>query len=241
MRIAIVDDLPAERERLTEMLTAELHATHTDIHKLDTFDCAEAFLDKWTADAYDLVLLDIYMNALTGVDAARKIRETDEHVHLVFCTTSNEFASESFALGISYYLRKPYSADDLRRMIRKVRPADYELTRYVLLPDGQKLLLRTVTYTQYDNHVISVFRKQGGVLTVRMSQGDFEALLADAEFIIPCSKGLTVNLYEAQRIDGSDFLMKDGLRVPISRRKFKDVQKSYDVFLFRKMRREMLL
>ena len=127
MRIAIVDDLIAERERLTQMLTAELHATHTEIHKLDTFDSAESFLEKWTLDAYDLILLDIYMGGATGVEAARKIRETDENVHLVFCTTSNEFASESYALGISYYLHKPYSADDLRRMIRKVRPADSEI------------------------------------------------------------------------------------------------------------------
>lgn len=241
MRIAIVDDLPAERTRMTEMLTAELHATHTDIHKLDTFECAEDFLAKWTPHSYDLVLLDIYMGGATGVEAARKIRETDENVHLVFCTTSNEFASESYALGISYYLHKPYAADDLRRMIRKVRPADYELTRYILLPDGQKLILRTITYTQYDNHVISIFRKQGAALTVRMSQGAFEALVADASYIVPCSKGLTVNLYEVDRMAESDFIMKDGSRVPISRRKLKEVQKLYDAFLFRKMRKEMLL
>ena len=241
MRIAIVDDLVAERTRLTQMLTAELHATHTDIHKLDTFDSAEAFLENWSAEKYDLVLLDIYMGGATGVEAARKIRETDENVHLVFCTTSNEFASESYALSISYYLHKPYSADDIRRMIRKVRPADYELTRYILLPDGQKLILRTVTYTQYDNHVISIFRKQSPTLTARMSQGAFEELVADAEFIVPCSKGLTVNLYEVERMAESDFILKDGSPVPISRRKLKDVQKLYDEFLFRKMRKEMLL
>ncbi len=241
MKIAIVDDLPAEQARLTEMLTAELHATHTDIHKLDAFDSAEAFLDQWVDGGYDLALLDIYMGGATGVEAARKIRQTDENVHLVFCTTSNEFASESYALGISYYLHKPYSSDDIRRMIRKVRPRDYELTRYILLPDGQKLILRTVTYTQYDNHVISIFRKQSPALTVRMSQGDFEALVADAEFIIPCSKGLTVNLYEVDRMEESDFILNDGSFVPISRRKLKEVQKLYDEFLFRKMRKEMLL
>ena len=240
MRIAIVDDLLSERNRLTEMLTNELHATHTDIHKLDTFDSAESFLSKWVPDSYDLILLDIYMGGITGVEAAHHIREKDEHVHLVFCTTSNEFASESYALGISYYLHKPYSQSDLQRMIRKVRPADYELTRYVLLPDGQKLILRTLSHTQYDNHVITLFRLQGAPLTVRMSQGAFEELVADAEFIVSCSKGLTVNLHAVQQIDGADFLLKSGLRLPISRRKFKDMQKLYDEFLFRQIRKEML-
>ena len=160
MRIAIVDDLPAEAQRLQSMIREEFHNTQTDIHRLDVFSSAEALLEKWAPNTYDLVLLDIYMGGITGVEAAHVLRESDKHVRLVFCTTSNEFASESYALGISYYLHKPYSADDIRRMIRKVRPADYELTRYILLPDGQKLILRTVTYTQYDNHVISIFRKQ---------------------------------------------------------------------------------
>jgi DNA-binding LytR/AlgR family response regulator len=73
-----------------------------------------------------------------------------------------------------------------------------------------------------------------------LSKGSFEQLVADAEFIIPCSKGLTVNLHEVARIEESDFLMKDGSSVPISRRKLKDVQRLYDAFLFRKMRKEML-
>ena len=109
-----------------------------------------------------------------------------------------------------------------------------------MLPDGQKLILRTLSHTQYDNHVITLFRLQGAPLTVRMSQGAFEELVADAEFIVSCSKGLTVNLHAVQQIDGADFVLKSGLRLPISRRKFKDIQKCYDEFLFRQIRKEML-
>lgn len=241
MRIAIVDDQAAEARKLHDTLIQEFHSTHTDIHCLDIFSSAEALLASWQPDRYDLILLDIFMDGMTGMEAAHKIRQTDGHVHLVFCTTSNEFASESYSVGASYYLHKPYDAADVRRMITRVRPRDYELTRYVLLPDGQKLILRDILYTEYGNHVISIHRKQGKLTQTRMSQGAFEALLQEDNFLIPCSKGLVVNLYEVTAMEDDCFRMTDGSYQPISRRKSKEVQSIYHDFLFQKMRKEMLV
>lgn len=241
MRIAIVDDLPQEADRLKAMLRQEFHNTHTDIHRLDIYNCAEDLFKVWQEDMYDLILLDIYMGQMTGVEAAHKIRETDDHVKLVFCTTSNEFASESYVVGASYYLHKPYDASDIQRMVKKVRPADYELMRYIILPDGQKLILRDIISTEYENHVIYIHCKRGPTILTRMGQAAFEALLTDDPYLLPCSKGLLVNLYEVVRLDGDEFTMSDDTRIPISRRKAKDVQKIYNDFLFRKMRKEMLV
>lgn len=240
MRIAIVDDLPQEAQKLRQILTQEFHNTHTDIHRLEVFPSAEALFAVWQPDTFDLILLDIFMGGMTGVEAAHKIRETDDTVRLVFCTTSNEFASESYSVGASYYLHKPYDTADIRRMITRVRPRDYELTRYVLLPDGQKLILRDIIYSEYINHVITIHRKKGQSTQTRMSQGALEELLAEDSYLISCSKGLLVNLHEVTALENDMFTMSDGTRLPISRRKSKEVQKTYHDFLFRKMRKEML-
>lgn len=60
------------------------------------------------------------MDKLTGVDVARKIRERDSNVKIVFSTTSNEFASESYEVNACYYLRKSIWA---RQSKGYVRPA----------------------------------------------------------------------------------------------------------------------
>ncbi len=241
MRIAIVDDQPAEAQRLQNMLTEAFHDTHTDIHRLDVYSSGEALMEKWEPNAYDLVLLDIYMTGMTGVEVAHMLRDSDEHVRLVFCTTSNAFASESYAVGASYYLHKPYGAEDLRRMITLIRPRDYALMRYILLPDGQKIILRDILYTEYENHVISIHRKRGGLAQTRITQAALEALLADDPYIISCAKGLLVNLYEVTSMEPDTFRLSDGTQLPISRRKAKEVQAIYDDFLFQKMRKEMLV
>ena len=87
--------------------TNELKILHTYFNDLadpstisiDDFSSGEEFLSRFTAGLYDLVILDIFMGDLTGVDVARKIRETDHNVRLVFCTTSNDFASESYEVA----------------------------------------------------------------------------------------------------------------------------------------------
>ncbi len=241
MRIAIVDDLPEEAARLEGMLRTAFHETHTDIHRLDVFSSAEALLECWLPNAYDLVLLDIFMGGMTGVEAAHILRDSDEHVRLVFCTTSNAFASESYAVGASYYLHKPYSNQDICRMITQVRPRDYALTRYILLPDGQKIILRDIIFTEYENHVISIHRKRGGLAMTRLGQAAFEALITDDPYLLSCSNGLLVNLYEVTAMDTDTFTMSDGSKLPISRRKAKEVQAIYNDFLFQKMRKEMLV
>ena len=50
------------------------------------------------------VFLDIYLKDWLGIDIARKIRETDREVYLVFCTSSNGFASESYEVNARDYL-----------------------------------------------------------------------------------------------------------------------------------------
>lgn len=240
MRVAIVDDLPGESARLEEMLRVAFRETYTDIHRLDVFSSAEALLEIWSPNTYDLVLLDIYMGGMTGVEAAHILRNSDPSVRLVFCTTSNAFASESYAVGASYYLHKPYSTQDISRMLTQVRPKDYELTRYIELPDGQKIILRDIIYTEYENHVISIHRKRGGLATTRLGQAAFEALLTDDPYILSCSKGLLVNLYEVTAMETDTFTVSDGSKIPISRRKAKEVQTIYNDFLFEKMRKEML-
>ena len=97
LRIAIVDDDAQMRTRLRDCLN-DLLGNSAGIA---VFPSGEDFLAGWEAGRFDVILLDIFMESLTGMDVARKIRETDGQVKLVFCTTSNEFASESYTICAS--------------------------------------------------------------------------------------------------------------------------------------------
>ena len=232
MRIALVDDTPEELKILSDILDRELPAAN-----IDTFVNGESFLATWTDHSYDLILLDIYMDELLGVDVARKVRETDEDVRIVFCTTSNEFASESYEVGANYYLQKPVSITSFQRMLKMIRLDNYELNRFITLPDGKRIVLRNITYTEYYNHSIIIHSKNNEDVQTRMSQTDWESLLTDVPFLYSCSKGIVVNFHEVEKTEDGMFVLTNKATVPISRRKSKDALASYAKFRFDKMRK----
>lgn len=232
MRIALIDDTPMELEILTDIVKAEL--PHADVY---TFPSGELFLEAWKDNSYDLILLDIYMTEMLGVDVARKVRETDLDVRLVFCTTSNEFASESYEVGANYYLQKPVSTTSFQRMLKMIRLDAYEENRFITLPDGQRIVLRNITYTEYHNHSIIIHSKKRADLQTRMSQTEWESLLAEHHFLCSCSKGILVNFYEVDKQEDGMFVLKDGSFVPISRRKTKEILEAFAHFRFEQMRK----
>ena len=91
MRIAIVDD----DIRMYECLQTYFGELLGSSAELTYFKSGEDFLRTWQPDAFELIVLDIFMDKLTGMDVAREIRKTDSDVRIAFGTTSNEFATQT--------------------------------------------------------------------------------------------------------------------------------------------------
>ena len=142
MRIALVDDCPNDLSIMHQFLAEALDTDSV----ITEFHNGEDFLQHWSADTFDLIVLDIYMEQLTGIEIARVIRETDPNVCLVFATTSNEFASESYEVNACYYLCKPFLKQQVLAMLDRIGQQNLEVSRTVLLPNGEKVLLRSIIY-----------------------------------------------------------------------------------------------
>ncbi len=241
MRIALVDDEPEELNRLSQMIQKHLSVAGTNIEHIDTYLSAEDFLSAWKTGMYDLIFMDIYFNktALSGIDAARRIRKTDNAVLLVFCTTSNEFASESYEVNAHNYLLKPFIEENLSSMLKQLIRNIHEPGYMITLSNGQNLFLRNIIFTEYFNHVVTFHNKKGDDFQLRITHGELEHLLCQYSFFYHCSKGIIVNFYEISSYNKETFLMSDGSRVPISRRKAKDVQDAYNKFRFEQLRKEI--
>lgn len=81
MRIAICDDEPKQ--------LAQTFQTIDQIHKsldilMDEFHTGKSLLDRLSTTSYDLIILDIEMPEMNGIQVARKIREFSEEVEIVF-------------------------------------------------------------------------------------------------------------------------------------------------------------
>ena len=240
MKIALVDDEIIQLQNLRQLLASELNSLIPyTAHKIDGYRSGQTFLEHWHAGMYDVVVLDIFMGGITGVDVAKEIRRTDPDVKLVFCSRSNEFAAESYQVNAQYYLVKPATPGSISNMLSRLNPTLIQLRQSITLPDGHPIFLRRILYTECYNHVVSIHMKDNETYHLRTNHAQMEELLTACGYIVSPSKGMLVNFYEVTNAADDSFLMSDGSIVPISRRKSKDIIAAYTHFRFQKMRSEV--
>ena len=233
MKIAIVDDDIRMYERLQAYFSELLGAAA----RLTYFQSGEDFLRVWQPGAFELIVLDIFMDKLTGMDVAKEIRETDSDVRLVFCTTSNEFASESYEVNACYYLHKPFDKNRLKAMLDRIDLAQIEKERTVQLPDGKSVVLRNIIYADYAAHYTTLHCKYGKDIILRVNLSEIEALLCAYPYFFTPSKGLIINFHEVAAQNADTFTMSNGRILPVRRSKAKEVADAYSSFLFDKLRK----
>ena len=76
MRIAIVDDLAADRALLKDRLEQQLHRRNVQADILE-YESGETFLEAARKAPFTAAFLDIYMDGMTGMEAAKKLRKTN--------------------------------------------------------------------------------------------------------------------------------------------------------------------
>ena len=199
MRFAIVDDLDTERTLLKERLARQLRQRGTEAELLE-FDSGEAFLAAEKERRFTAAFLDIYMEGLSGMDAARELRKTDTDCLLVFTTTSTDHALEGFQVRAFHYLVKPFSETELSglldEMLSKLPRPEPILTVKV---DGSDIRLRyrDIISAEHFAHMINIRTTAGKTLATRQSFKAFtEPLKKDPRFFV-CGRGAIINMENA--------------------------------------------
>ncbi len=234
MKIALVDD----DQRQLDLLTGALAELGLDAQTIECFPDGKAFLSGMRPGSYDIIILDIYMGELNGVDLARDIRQIDGNVAIAFCTSSNEYAAQSYELDARFYLQKPITREKVAAMLKRLNLARIERNRSIRLPDGSQVPLRYILYTEYLDHSVQFHIRGQKPRIIRTSQGEVEALLLGHRGFCVINKGCVVNFEQARAIATNAFQMQDGTTLPIARRRFKEIEAAYTQFLFEKMDRE---
>ena len=153
-------------------------------------------------------------------EAARRLREFDAACLLAFSTVSRDHALEGYQVRAVQYLVKPYDASALEQLFNEIDRLLPLREKYVVLRAGRqsvRLRLGDVLWAEHFQHQVRVHTAGGGVLSTRLTFGEFTALLASDSRFFVCGRGLLVNLDHAADFDGRDFRMDDGARLPVSR------------------------
>ncbi len=239
MNIALIDDEKKFLDILHNTLEDALKDTCVDDYKIDRFDTAEDFMENFIPEYYQLIFLDIFIDKANGIDVAKFIREQDTITTVVLCSTSNDFASESYEVNANYYLKKPISKKIILNMLKQIDISKIHRNQLLTLPDGSKHLLYKIEYTQHSKHHTYIYFDKSNRLdeyVIYMNHKDLEDLLICHSGFISINRGTIVNLNMVETITNNQVVLKSGTTLPIARNRVKDVNKEYINFSLEKMK-----
>ena len=236
IRVAICDDLPGERDTLLDLLDRSPVETKSTL-----FGSGEELLEAFSPNTFDLLLMDIYMDGMTGVEAVQKIREMDDAIPIAFTTTSTEHTLESYRLSVLKYLEKPVRQKDINDLLHLVKLQRDSAPRLAIRQNGetQRLLLSELFYLEQKGHHVMLSRKDGSVLQLYGKLSDLLPQLEGQPFFCP-HKSYCVNLAFVRGINEEYqcYEMADGKMVPISRPNRSKAKRAWEDFLFARTRGE---
>lgn len=228
MRIALCDDEPALLAQL-ETLIARWASQHRFPCQVDAFPSGEALLFE-TADGcpFDLLLLDIEMAGVDGMELARTIRKTDRAVPLAFLTNHPGYVFEGYEVSALRYLLKPVTEETLFPLLDQVREQlDREPACLVLNAGGEsfRIDLRDILCLEAQGHSVLIHTLDGPMTVKGPSFASLAGRLG-ADFV-STHRSYLVNLRRVERVGRTACLLENGESVPVSRGSWEKLNRAF--------------
>ena len=204
------------------------------------FEVAGAFsngrdvLDFLQTQEVDIVITDIRMPFMDGIELAKKIRIWQEEAAICFVSTSNDFYREAYDLYAIQYLLKPVKEEAVKQLLDKVskniiRSREKKLS-FQFRGQAGSIPYGKILYISSREHILSICCMDG---TVQECKGKLDemAMQICGDIFMRCHQSFLVNMYHVDSLIGTDLIVA-GQRIPISRRYYAEVKRRYQEILF---------
>lgn len=219
MRIAVLEDETKDREHLLSLIS--LYEKEKGIKiEISCFENGLELIEKY-AGGFDLIFLDIMTPVMNGMEAARKIREKDDQVLIIFITSLAQMALEGYKVEALDFVVKPIEYDEFNlKMARVLKRLKKEDDAFILITKGGqkiKLMAKDILYVESLSHR-AIFHTVEEEIEVYDSLRKIATKLGK-NFVF-CNSCYLVNLTHVRRIEGYEvFVGKEKLQISQPRRK----------------------
>ena len=229
MRIAICEDDQMHAAKILEMIQRWSAIQEQDI-QIMAYESAEAFLKDFVHGAKpDLSFLDIRLGGMSGIELAKRIRQRDMNMQIVFVTSFFDYVLDGYEVSAFRYLIKPVKEKKVWDILNaasetcKKRLASY----FTITNEGAtyKVAKSDIVYFVTKDHYIYVHTFDGE----HRFRGTM-ALLKD-EFSKPafakCNRGVVINVEHISSIHKDRVSMVNKETLPLSRKYWEDVNRCF--------------
>lgn len=231
MRICYCEDEIAQAKLLKKQVENWAGINNVNIH-MELFESAEEFLFKAEQFDYDLIFLDISMNKMNGMELAKKIRETDEKVVLVFITSDQSFVFDGYEVGAYRYLLKPIVEKKLYEILSYVecnlREKTVDDMVIKIKNENVRIAFDEILYLEVQGHYVKIHRDSAETLSIKVSFSELlKTINQYKEKCVLAHRSYAVNIVKISRIGRTECTLVNGEKIPISRSAYKGLNDAF--------------
>ena len=221
--IGICDGDTAVRVMLSNFIKRYKNETGLNVQVL-SYDNGEKLLRHYPFEM-DLIFLEIpfMFTKMNGIEIARRIREVDAHVGIVFLTTVLNHVLESYEVRADNYLLKPLRYARFLREVEQARTRRGQNRFFIETNDNgvYKIYTKSIRYIETDEHNTRIHTETDSLLSYKRMKEHEQALFEP--YFVRVHTGFIVNLLYFERLEQNDLVLISGERIPVSRHRKADV------------------
>ena len=216
VNVAICDDEQVEIEFLSNHVC--VWAAGRDIQvRISTYESAESLLFAYEDDkAIDILLLDIQMGGMDGVSLAKKIREGNKEVQIIFVTGYMEYVVDGYDVEALHYLLKPVTNEKLTKILDRAITKLAKNERALFIShsgENTRIPLYEIQYLEVLNNYVTIHANEKYM--VKKTLTELEKELDDNFF--RTGRSYIINLKYIKKTVKKEAYMSNGAVIPLSR------------------------
>ncbi len=194
-------------------------------------DLVEAHQKEWM----DLIILDVIMPLLNGMDVARELRNMNQTVPIIFLTSSREFAVDSYEVKAFHYLIKPVDRAKLFLVLDDfLKTCNLPKTSFTAkTADGFcRIVIADVDYLEAQNKQVLVHLTNGRTIVIRELFSKCAEVFSPENGFCCCHRSYIVNLNNVEQFSKTEVITTSKAVIPISRSNYIAFKGTYFSHMF---------
>ena len=222
-RLAICDDEKSSAAEAAELLEKYKRKHWGTQIEADIYYTSLDLLEALEKKAYDIFLLDIYIDKINGIELAQAIKKNNEDAKIIFMTSSNAFYKDAFRIHAVHYLEKPILEEDFFDAMDRVCEEEEEMSYFTFRDSGvvRRIPVGDIMYIESEDHYKRIVAGEDSFLV----RGTMQEIKADLDYPYFCELGVKsiINLKKVLKITKESVVMEDGKEFSVPRGRYRAI------------------
>lgn len=228
MRLCLVDDDSTQLNFLKSIIDKWSSLNNVSVEVSFYHSAEEMLFENDKLYPFDMIFLDIQMDKMNGIELAKRIREKDRKVIIVFVSGIADYVFEGYIVQAIRYILKPVEEKNIFDLLDFVIKNQNKEDKYIIINSSgekKKILHDEIIFIESLGHYV-VFHLEKETIDCKYNISSMLVELNNTDFV-KTHRSYIVNLNHIDKINKDSCLMSNQIEVPLSRSAYRNVNEKF--------------